>query len=138
MNFYIAKGAQIIDLMLLVIDAQKGIQTQTAECIAIGEVLNHKLIVVVNKIDLLDVERKERYLIKLEKRLRNLLAITQFSTNFPIYNVSTRSGIGIVELLDGIQTEVHLPQRNIDGPLLMYVDHCFSIKGQGEKWSFSK
>lgn len=31
-------GAQIIDLMLLVIDATKGIQTQTAECIVIGEV----------------------------------------------------------------------------------------------------
>lgn len=30
-------GAQIIDLMFLVVDINKGIQTQTAECISIGE-----------------------------------------------------------------------------------------------------
>jgi selenocysteine-specific elongation factor len=29
-------GAAIIDLMLLVIDSSKGIQTQTAECLVIG------------------------------------------------------------------------------------------------------
>jgi selenocysteine-specific elongation factor len=31
-------GAQIIDLMLLVIDAGKGMQTQTAECLILGEI----------------------------------------------------------------------------------------------------
>ena len=30
-------GAQIIDIMLLVVDITKGIQTQTAECIIIAE-----------------------------------------------------------------------------------------------------
>lgn len=44
-------GAQIIDIMLLVIDATKGIQTQTAECLIIGELTCKKMIVVVNKID---------------------------------------------------------------------------------------
>ena len=29
-------GAQIIDVMLLVVDATKGMQTQTAECVVIG------------------------------------------------------------------------------------------------------
>jgi len=46
-------GAQIIDLMLLVIDVSKGIQTQTAECLVIGEILNDTLIVVLNKLDML-------------------------------------------------------------------------------------
>lgn len=32
-------GAQIIDLMMLVIDLTKGIQTQTAECLILGEIL---------------------------------------------------------------------------------------------------
>ena len=49
-------GANIIDLMILVVDAIKGIQTQTAECIVLAEILcsNRKmpLIVVANKIDL--------------------------------------------------------------------------------------
>ena len=50
-------GAQIIDLMMLVIDAYKGIQTQTAECLVIGEITNDNLIVVLNKLDLLPTTR---------------------------------------------------------------------------------
>ena len=43
-------GAQIMDLMILVIDVTKGIQTQTAECIVIGEITTDSMIVVLNKI----------------------------------------------------------------------------------------
>lgn len=50
-------GAQIIDMMLLVIDISKGIQTQTAECIVIGEITCDKMIVVLNKIDLVPPEK---------------------------------------------------------------------------------
>ena len=39
--------------MMLVIDINKGIQTQTAECLIIGEVTCQKMIVVLNKTDLL-------------------------------------------------------------------------------------
>lgn len=46
-------GASIIDLMILVVDCQKLIQTQTAECIVLGEILMDKLIVAFNKVDLL-------------------------------------------------------------------------------------
>eukprot|EP00662_Eupelagonemidae_sp_cell21_P003419 gene3419-21957_t len=35
-------------VMVLVMDVQKGIQTQTAECIVIGEMLCRDLIVVLN------------------------------------------------------------------------------------------
>ena len=44
-------GAQIIDMIILVIDANKGIQTQTAECIVIGEITTDNLIIVLNKVD---------------------------------------------------------------------------------------
>ena len=40
-------------MMILVVDAVQGIQTQTAECIVIGQILMEDLIVVINKIDLL-------------------------------------------------------------------------------------
>jgi selenocysteine-specific elongation factor len=46
-------GAQIIDMMVLVIDIVKGIQTQTAECLVIGEITTDNLIVALNKVDLL-------------------------------------------------------------------------------------
>ena len=51
-------GAQIIDLMLLVVDVGKGMQTQTAECLVIGEITCEKLIVVLNKVDLLPNDKK--------------------------------------------------------------------------------
>ena len=46
-------GAQIIDLMILVVDINKGIQTQTAECLVIGQITCDKMIVVLNKCDLI-------------------------------------------------------------------------------------
>jgi len=51
-------GAQIIDLMLLIVDITKGIQTQTAECLVIGEITCDKMIVVLNKIDLIDPAKR--------------------------------------------------------------------------------
>lgn len=47
-------GAQIIDLMFLIIDATKGIQAQTAECIIIAELFMKKVIVVLNKVDMVE------------------------------------------------------------------------------------
>uniref|UniRef100_A0A7S2ZCI6 Tr-type G domain-containing protein n=1 Tax=Rhodosorus marinus TaxID=101924 RepID=A0A7S2ZCI6_9RHOD len=48
-------GSRIVDGMMLVVDASKGIQTQTAECIVIAEVVNIKnVLVVFNKTDLVD------------------------------------------------------------------------------------
>ena len=44
-------GAQIIDMVVLVIDATKGIQTQTAECLVIAEMTTPHLLVVLNKVD---------------------------------------------------------------------------------------
>ena len=55
-------GASIIDLMILVVDASKGIQTQTAECIVLAEILSSSqklpLIVVLNKVDLFPEESR--------------------------------------------------------------------------------
>lgn len=57
-------GAQIIDLMLLVVDATKGIQTQTAECLVIAEITCNSLIVVLNKIDMLEVSKRPQLIEK--------------------------------------------------------------------------
>ena len=45
-------------MMMLVVDVTKGMQTQTAECLIIGEILCDKMIVVLNKIDLLDSNKQ--------------------------------------------------------------------------------
>lgn len=46
-------GAQIMDMMLLVVDATKGMQAQTTECVVIGEAVmasGADVIVVLNKV----------------------------------------------------------------------------------------
>ena len=45
--------------MILVVDIVKGMQTQTAECLVIGEITCEKMIVVLNKVDLLAQDKKE-------------------------------------------------------------------------------
>ncbi|KAH8299942.1 hypothetical protein KR044_007834, partial [Drosophila immigrans] len=124
-------GAHIIDLMLLVVDAQKGFQTQTAECLVIGELLGKKLLLVINKIDALPPEQRETKLEKLRSRLRKTLAATTFGAQVPIYSVSALQGLHIDELRAGLVDAYYVPQRLLGAPLLMHVDHCFAIKGQG-------
>ena len=51
-------GANIIDLMLLVVDVNKGMQTQTAECLIIGQITCSHMILVLNKVDLLPKESR--------------------------------------------------------------------------------
>jgi selenocysteine-specific elongation factor len=64
----VSLGAQIIDLMLLVIDITKGIQTQTAECLIIGEITCDKMLVVLNKIDLIEENQRQSTIDKVEKK----------------------------------------------------------------------
>ncbi|EDV55453.1 selenocysteine-specific elongation factor [Drosophila erecta] len=124
-------GAQIIDLMILVVDAQKGIQTQTAECLIIGELLQKKLIVVINKIDVYSADQRTSKLEKLRLRLAKTLEATTFGGQVPIYAVSALQGTHISELQEALREAYFQPQRNLTDPLFMYVDHCFGIKGQG-------
>ena len=84
-------GAQIIDMMVLVVDANKGIQTQTAECIVIGEITTDKLIVVLNKIDLLPADERDARLERISTRIRKVFAATKFA-DAPI--VATAAAVG--------------------------------------------
>ena len=152
-------GAQIIDMMLLVIDANKGVQTQTGECIVIGEITTDKMIVVLNKVDMISDDERESKIEKLIKRIQKVLNGTKFP-NAPIVLTSAAVGgekvasigatiwatgskninkaftnngnsMGIENLIEVIQKEVQIPNRNIHGPLYYAIDHCFQIKGHG-------
>ena len=50
--------------MILVVDINKGIQTQTAECLVIGQITCDKMIVVLNKIDLIPESKREHQIEK--------------------------------------------------------------------------
>ena len=150
-------GAQIIDFMLLVIDINKGIQTQTAECLVLGEILTHKsqIIVVLNKMDLFLKQHKAEKVKKKMSAIRKVFKQTKFGKkvhivqftanrngqNAPGQNeefdankseISAKSD-GVEALIDRILSVLSLPNRIRESklPFLGAVDHCFSIKGQG-------
>jgi len=132
-------GAQIIDVMLLVVDATKGIQTQTAECLVIGEITCENLVVVLNKVDLFaDPQTRAAKIDKMTKGLQKTLSTTRFA-NAPIVPVSGNVGgkedggetVGLDVLLDTLGKTIPVPKRSPEGDFLFAVDHCFAIKGQG-------
>lgn len=133
-------GAQIIDLMMLVVDVVKGIQTQTAECLLIGELTCPRMVVVLNKTDLLPPNKRQSAIEKMTKRLHKTLESTRFK-DCPVIAVAAKPGgpeapdteepQGVPELIELLKKQTYLPQRDPGGNLLMAVDHCFSIRGQG-------
>ncbi|KAL4534591.1 hypothetical protein Ndes2526A_g05477 [Nannochloris sp. 'desiccata'] len=149
-------GAQIMDLMILVIDVTKGIQTQTAECIVLGEITTDQMIVVLNKIDQLQPEKREKHIKKAKKLVAETLAATKFA-KCPMVAVSalssssSSSATETVEpggledlkqaLLDSValHPRVAIPTNSTTKqakylnktPFLFFIDHCFAIKGQG-------
>ncbi len=59
-------------MMILVVDVVKGMQTQTAECLVIGEILCDKMIVVLNKVDLLEEKKRQTAIEKVIIRLLSM------------------------------------------------------------------
>jgi len=80
-------GAQIIDIMFLVIDISKGIQAQTAECIIIAELYLKKIIVILNKIDMIDGQQTIDAKIN---ALRKVFSKTKFGEQVKMVPYSTK------------------------------------------------
>lgn len=125
-------GAQIIDLIVLVIDATKGIQAQTAECLIVAEIMTKRLVFAINKIDLWpELERASKF-----ESFKNKLMAAMKGGKFadsPIVPVSVLMNSGFEELkakIDEKVTEIPV-HRDKSGAFVFVVDHCFPIKGQG-------
>lgn len=133
-------GASIIDMMILVVDVTKGVQTQTAECLVIGEITCDKMIVVLNKTDLLADDKRTAMVDKMSKRILKTLEKTKFKDS-TIVSLSAKPGggdsdssvtpVGLDCLIQALEDHIFIPQRTSVGPFLFAVDHCFSIRGQG-------
>jgi selenocysteine-specific elongation factor len=142
-------GAQIIDMILLVVDANKGIQTQTAECIVIGEITTDNMIVVLNKVDMIPEEERAAKLERVSNRIRKVFASTKFAGVPIVYTAAAVGGekstgaaastggvkkspsFGVDDLVELIKSKVQIPVRNYSAPFYYAIDHCFSIKGHG-------
>ena len=133
-------GASIIDIMILVIDSVKGIQTQTAECLVIGEILKRKLIIALNKVDLIEGEEKDKKIKVLTNNFKKFLKDSCFGLDTPIQPViavhkdessKQLQTQYLNDLILSLLQHIDFPKRNTEGPFIYSADHCFIIKGQG-------
>ena len=146
-------GAHIIDMMILVVNVVKGFQAQTAECLVIGEITTDKMIVVLNKVDLIPPASRKERISSETKKIRKILEDSRFKSA-QIVAVSAHVGgggksgggsdfnvaradvktIGIDSLISTVTSMVSIPDRaaiSKSGSLFLSVDHCFPIRGQG-------
>ncbi|XP_018645086.1 selenocysteine-specific elongation factor,putative [Schistosoma mansoni] len=137
-------GSQIIDIVVLVIDVTKGFQTQTAECLVIGEIACEKMLVVLNKCDLLNENQRDESIQKMKKRILKTLENTIFKQSeiaeisaAPEFTSEQRvnNSQEVENLITLLARSIHDPteKRNKlkDMGFVFAVDHCFTITGQG-------
>jgi elongation factor Tu len=138
-------GAAQMDGAILVVAATDGPMPQTKEHILLARQVNvPAMIVFMNKCDMVDDEE----LIELvEMEIRELLSAYEFpGDDIPIVKGSALKALEacqkdagadddafacIKELLDGVDSYIPQPEREIDKDFLMPVEDVFSIEGRG-------
>jgi len=136
-------GAAQMDGAILVVGADDGPMPQTREHILLARQVGvPKIIVFINKVDLLRDEDKE-LLEVIEDDVRGLLNQYQFpGDDTPVImgsawkamhaeNLEDESVKSILELLKAMDEYIPVPKRDVDKPFLMPVEDVFSIKGRG-------
>src|SRR2546426_2935744 len=131
-------GAAQMDGAILVVAATDGPMPQTREHILLARQVGVPYIVVfLNKCDMVeDAELLE--LVELE--VRELLKIYQFpGDQVPVIRGSALGALNgeekwektILDLMEAVDKNVPLPQRDVDKPFAMPIEDIFSISGRG-------
>jgi selenocysteine-specific elongation factor len=120
-------GANIIDVAVLIVAADLGLQIQSVEHFSIIKDVEIKdLVVALNKVDLASPERIE----EVKTKVTLLLKGTPYE-KARIVEVSGLTGTGIDELKKALQASLSPPIRQWNGPFKMPIDHAFTIAGVG-------
>ena len=131
-------GAAQMDGAILVVEAPSGPMPQTREHILLARQVGvHKIVVFMNKCDLVDDEE----LIELvEMEIQELLAKYEFEEDSPIIRGAALPAIQnpggeeagcIQELMDALDTWIPEPERITDQDFLLPIEDIFSIEGRG-------
>jgi selenocysteine-specific elongation factor len=140
-------GAQIIDVVLLVVDALKGWQAQTTECLVLAELTSPYLIVALNKVDQFADNEREAMIEAARVKVQERLKPTRFA-DAPVVGVSACVGgekvaaasgeekiknetYNMDRLVSVLQEKIPPPSRTPTGPFYFSIDHCFPIRGRG-------
>jgi translation initiation factor IF-2 len=124
-----ARGAQVTDIVILVVAADDGVKPQTEEAIAHARAANVPLVVAINKIDKPDAD---------PDRVRNELSAKEVAPedwggDTLFVNVSATTGEGVDALLDAILLQAELLDLKAigEGPAAGIVVESTLEKGRG-------
>ncbi|QQG35075.1 MAG: translation initiation factor IF-2 [Deltaproteobacteria bacterium] len=125
-----ARGAQVTDIIVLVVAANEGVMPQTLESIKHAKSLNIPIIVAINKIDTPNSNPD-----KVLQQLANHDVITEsWGGEIQCFEISALKNQGIPQLLEGIITlaEVLNLKANFNVSASGYVLESRSEKGKGQ------
>ena len=105
-----ARGAQITDIVVLVVAANDGVMPQTREAIAHAKAASVPIVVAINKIDLLDAnpDRVKQQLSELE------LIPEEYGGSTIFVEVSAKRKIGLEDLLEMILLQAEILELQAD------------------------
>ena len=124
-----ARGAEVADIALLVVDAAQSVQPQTKEAVTAIKRAEIPMIVVINKIDLPNAnpEKIKGELAKIE------VSVESFGGTIPSVNVSAKEKTGIEELLEVILLVADMQElkSEVDVPAEGLIIESFMDKFKG-------
>ena len=130
-------GAAQMDGAILVVAASDGPMQQTREHILLARQVNvPKILVFMNKVDLVD---DEEMLDLVEMEIRDLLGFYKFDEDCPIIRGSALGALNgdpacedkVMDLMNAVDEYIPLPERLVDKDFLMPIEDIFSITGRG-------
>ena len=124
-----ARGAQVTDLVIIVVAADDDIMPQTKEAISHAQAAGVPIIFAINKIDL-PASNPE----KIKEGLANMnLLVEDWGGKIQSQDISAKTGVGIDELLEKVFLEAELLElkANPNKPASGTVVEAFLDKGRG-------
>ncbi len=124
-----ARGAQVTDIVVLVVAADDGVKPQTIEAIKHAKAANVPIVVAVNKMDKHGVDPER---VKMELSQQSVIA-EDWGGDTIFQNISAKTGQGVDALLDSIllQAEVMELRAVATGPARGMVIESRLDKGRG-------
>jgi len=123
----VVAGANIIDTAILTVAADEGPKVQTGEHLLVLRSLEvDSVVIAITKSELVDDER----LAEVEGMMKKIVEDAGFA-RMEYVRVSSHTGLGIDDLRKALLQVIVPKTRIVEGPVLMPIDHAFSVKGHG-------
>ncbi|KKR05588.1 MAG: Elongation factor 4 [candidate division WS6 bacterium GW2011_GWF2_39_15] len=121
-SYEVSRSLAACEAVILLVDAQQGIQAQTISNTRKALDLGLTIIPVINKIDIPFIDIPQR-----EADIHNLLGLSTED----IVKVSAKTGEGVDELLDAIVEKTPVPSGNLNAPLKALIFDSFYDEHRG-------